>query len=135
MCCRTSKFPSHEWINAMKQIFVIAGLVLAVGFGSHAATPPPDFSGKWTCAHGQDQIPGALTQRGTQVQGYCMYPNGKRALFQGTIKDNTLYGTLQVDPRTQRTITATISVDTMRGNWSARGGGGGSWTAKRSDSR
>lgn len=77
----------------------------------------------------------SITQRGTKVDGYCIYPGGKRASFQGTVKGNTLSGTLQVDRNTQRTITATISGDTMRGNWSARGSGGGPWSAKRSDAR
>lgn len=121
----------------MKQIFAIVGMILAVGVGSHAAPPPANFSGKWTCVHGRDEIPGVLIQRGTQVQGYCAYPDGKRALFQGMIKGNTLVGTLQVDRKTQRGITATLTGDTLSGTWSARsgGGGGGPWTASRSDSR
>ncbi|MEI7733236.1 MAG: hypothetical protein WCO56_26935 [Verrucomicrobiota bacterium] len=118
----------------MIKIFLIAGLIAAVGVGVYAATPPPNFNGTWTCMHGSQKIPGALTQHGTQVEGYCTYPNGKRASFQGTIKGNTMSGTLQVDKNTQRTVTATLTGDSMSGTWSARGSAGGPWKATRGDS-
>lgn len=140
--CLTGGNKKLEWdcefykYHAMKRIYLIAALVLTFGFSIHAAATPPSFTGNWTCVHGGQKIPGALTQRGTQLEGYCIYPGGKRATFQAIVKGNTMSGTLQVDKNTQRMITATISGDTMRGNWSARGSsGGGPWNATRSASR
>jgi hypothetical protein len=123
-------------INSVKQVSLIARLaLLALGFGAYAAAPTPDFNGNWTCLHGRQKIPGALTQRGAQVDGFCIYPDGKRASFKGTVKGSTLSGTLYVDKNTERTITATLSGNTMRGNWKARGSGGGPWNATRSEAR
>lgn len=115
----------------MKRPFFISGLALALGLGAHAAPAPANFNGNWNCVYNGKNIPGALTQRGTQLQGYCIYPGGNRATFQGTVNGNTLSGTLYVDRNTQRTISATLSGNTMRGNWSTRGSGGGPWSATR----
>ncbi len=116
----------------------LGGKLLAVivftGLTALGATTIPDFSGKWVCMHGKQKIPGAMTQRGQQVDGYCIYPDGKRASFKGTVSGNTLTGTLSVDKNTTRTVTGTLTGDILKGSWSS-GSRGGPWTATRSDSR
>lgn len=116
----------------MKNLTLIAGLALAFGLTLQAGAPTTDYSGNWTCMHGRQKIPGGLTQRGNNLDGYCIYPDGKRATFTGKINGNKFTGTLQVDKNTQRAITGTISGNSMEGTWKAKGNaGGGPWKATR----
>jgi hypothetical protein len=107
----------------MKRTLFIAGLALAFVTHAHAAAPA-NFNGSWTANYQGKTIPGALQQQGNQLQGYCIYPGGKRATFQGTANGNTLSGTLYVDQKTQWTVNATLSGNSMSGTWS-RGNGKG----------
>ena len=99
---------------------------------AHKADAPAgsasDFSGNWVCEHGNDTIPGALTQRGSQLTGHCIYPGNNRATFSGTVDGNTFSGTLDVPhQKRQWPIKATLNGNTMAGTW----GGNNKWTATR----
>lgn len=114
----------------MKRALFIACLAVFVTGASAAA--PTSFNGNWTTIYNGKTIPGALTQAGTRLQGYCIYPGGKRATFQGTANGNTLSGTLYVDQKTRWAVNATLSGNSMSGTWSSAGGGKGTpWTSTR----
>lgn len=114
----------------MRIALLAATLTLAFAVEVSAAAPS-NFNGNWTAIYNGKTIPGALTQRGTQLQGYCIYPNGNRATFQGTVNGNTLSGVLNVDRKTRWTVNATLSGNAMRGTWSSGSGKGTPWTATR----
>ncbi|NCO43391.1 MAG: hypothetical protein GW892_32380 [Armatimonadetes bacterium] len=87
-----------------------------------------NFSGNWTCVYGNDTIPGALQQNGSQLTGYCLYPGNNRATFSGTVTGNTLSGTLDVPhQKARRSIVATLNGNSMEGTWD----GNSKWSATR----
>ena len=90
--------------------------------------PAANFGGNWLCVYGKDRIPGALTQRGSQLTGHCIYPGNKRATFSGTVSGNALSGTLDVPHQKNRwRIQATLNGNAMSGTWQ----GSNKWTATR----
>jgi hypothetical protein len=112
-----------------------AGSAAGITSGSPQVAPPARasaaFTGNWSCVYNGTAIPGVLTQNGAQIDGYCIYPGGKRAPFRGTATGSSLTGTLSVDARTQWAINATLAGNTMQGTWGTGSGRGTAWSATR----